>query len=211
MAETLLEIVRQERARAAAAEASLDEQVKSKLGVAGYTAEFGPESPTGCTPVLVTGPSGQVASAWLCLGRTRRRRCDFCDDNWSSTRCDYPTGGACPRCKGRGKQVRSGKPCGACVGTGYRMCNQPICSRCSAHRDPDEDFCPDHREVAGFAPLVRREVCAWTTRAAGLIRRNCLHQGCPRLLQYGQRVLYFGRRRRAMCAACGARYLEISI
>jgi hypothetical protein len=91
------------------------------------------------------------------------------------------------------------------------MCNKPVCSRCAAHREPDEDYCPEHRQLAGFAPLIRREPCAWTDRAHGLIHRECLHAGCAELLAYGSRVLYFARRRRAMCEACGERYLEIAV
>lgn len=205
----LLEMIRQVRAEAAQAEAALGDKEKERLGIAGYKAEFSDDAPGNCTRVLITSTEGQVARGFLCGSRTRRRRCAFCDSGWQTALCDYPTGGPCPKCKGTKR--RSGKPCHPCAATGYWMCNKPICSSCRAHRDPDEDYCPEHRQMAGFAPLIRREACSWTNRASGLIRRDCLHAGCMELLAYGNRVLYFPRRRRAMCEGCGERYLQIAV
>ena len=208
--ESLLEIVRRVRSEAARREADELEEGKTKLGMQGHTIEWGKDVPVVCTPVRITTPSGEVTTGTVCFDRSRspRRRCDFCHNNWSVAQCDYPTGGPCKQCKG--KKTRGGGKCHSCAATGYQMCNRRVCASCRAHRDPDEDYCPDHRERAGFPPLIKREKCYWTNKADGVLRRDCLHQGCEAAISYGNRVLYFPLRRRAMCEACGGRYIEVS-
>jgi hypothetical protein len=145
----------------------------------------------------------------VCGGSRGRKRCQSCTKNWASAQCDYPTGGDCPKCKGSG--VLRGYNCGPCAGTGRKMCNKHLCSVCTAKGEPDEDYCPDHRVLAGFPPLVFRELCAWSKWPPLLNRRDCLRESCEQLIEYGDQVLYFPRRGRAMCRPCGKEYMRISI
>ncbi len=208
--EPLLERVRRERAEAERQEAVKREEDQKELGLEGYTLEWGKDAPVGCTPVRITGPSGQVSTGMACFGRgARRRRCEFCNQDWSVAQCDYPTGGPCPKCKG--KKTRGSRPCHDCAGTGYRMCNRRLCKACRAHREPDEDYCPDHRVYAGFPPLVKRERSFWTTTAREIINRKCLHKECETIISYSDRVLFFPNRKRAMCERCGTNYLELAV
>lgn len=48
----------------------------------------------------------------------------------------------------------------------------------------------------------------WTTKPQ-IVNRKCLHAGCEVRLEYGTRVLYFIKRARAMCAACGEQYKQL--
>lgn len=208
--ENLLEIVRELRTEGARLGAERLEAEMGGFGIEGYKIEWGKDAHAGCTGVRITGPDGQVSTGTVCFDRSRgpRRRCEFCRARWSVAECDYPVGGPCPKCKGR--KTRGGGKCHACAGTGYRMCNSRVCASCRAHREPDEDYCPDHRGLAGFPPALRREKCFWTAEAGGVIRRDCLHQGCSEMIEYGDRVLFFPQRKRAMCRPCGERYLAIS-
>jgi hypothetical protein len=85
-----------------------------------------------------------------------------------------------------------------------------MCATCAAHVEgQDKDYCPDHRVLAGFAPLVWREKCWWLDRAR--VGGACLHRGCPDVIEPGQmRVLFFPKRGRVMCASCGEEYLRIT-
>lgn len=187
------------------------EKVAGQLERDGFKVEVG-DGPGKCSPLRITYPDGSVVGGVLCGGRRApRRRCEFCRANWSSVECDYLTGGPCKKCKGTGR--RSGGECHACVGRGEAMCNRRACDTCAAHRDPDTDFCPDHRVQMGFPPLVRREPCYWIGggRVPLVVNRKCLHRGCETLVEAGEPALYFQRRGRAMCAPCGEAYLKIAV
>ena len=204
--EDLLTKVRALRAEKARAEAERLAQTRQERGLPEYEVEWGKDAPTGCKPVRVTS-QGQAFTGFVCFGRraASRRRCEFCSE-WSSAQCDFPVGGPCKKCKGKGK--RSGGECHACAATGYEMCNKRICKRCRAHADPDEDFCPDHRVAAGFEPFTKRERCYWM-KSGNHHGGQCLHKGCPVVLEPGKPALYFPQRHRLMCEPCGERYLEL--
>lgn len=160
-----------------------------------------------CTPVKVTGADSRVGYGMMCGRRGGRKRCQFCKTRWADSQCDYPMGGNCRKCQGAG--VRDGYNCHDCAGTGRAMCNKHVCSRCRAHREPDEDYCPDHRERAGFARLLVREVCVWLGEAR--FSGKCVHRGCERVVAAGERALWFPERRRLMCEECGDLYLKVSV
>lgn len=161
-----------------------------------------------CTPFAARdNQTGQVRfTGIMCGSRAPRKRCQVCKVNWSVAQCDYPTGGKCRRCKGL--KIARGHNCEPCAGTGRQMCNQHLCIDCRAHRDPAEDYCPTHRTLAGFGPLLKKEVCAWSTTPQ-LVNRKCLRESCVMQIAFGQRVLYFPRRARAMCVACGQQYEQL--
>lgn len=160
-----------------------------------------------CTPMTITTQVGSVSFGVLCNDRAKRNRCQVCKENWSIAQCDYPVGGPCKKCRGSG--VKDGYNCQTCAGTGRRMCNRYLCNDCRTHREPEEDYCPEHRVAAGFPPLVRKEPCAWALKPQ-LVNRKCLREKCGVLISADDRVLYFPRRRRAMCLACGRVYLEVA-
>lgn len=178
-----------------------------------------------CTSFRMINKKGvAVTHGTLLASRAPRTRCQFCKTNWSTGRCDYPTGGKCRKCKGTGlRHIGSLEvtdetltdgirafTCFDCAGTGRAMCNKRICAECGVHREPDEDYCPDHRERAGFGPpLLKREVCRWET-APRIVNRKCLRESCSTILNADDRVLYFPRRSRGMCQGCGDHYLSIS-
>lgn len=161
-----------------------------------------------CTPMRITGPHGRVSTGMICGGRSGRKRCQQCKKNWSIAQCDYPTGGECKKCKGSG--IKDGYNCEPCAGTGRAMCNKNLCSGCRAHKEPDEDYCLGHREQAGLGPApLKRESCKWEV-APGIVNRKCLRESCGVMMTADDRVLFFPRRCRAMCVACGEEYLRIS-
>ncbi|MCI0489368.1 MAG: hypothetical protein L0229_22475 [Blastocatellia bacterium] len=211
--ETIIEAVRRERAEALARDAELSGGQRVEIL----------DSGSGCMPVRVIEGDRVVSTGIVCGVRAPRKRCSFCK-GWSAAQCDYPIGGKCKTCKGegrvhpdwvkkiqdRGAEVPEGARsylCDTCAGTGRAMCNKRICGRCRAHREPDEDYCPDHRVAAGFK--LRRELCGWQTEVM-VISRACLHRGCPALIEFGARVLFFPGRNRAMCESCGEEYLKIT-
>jgi hypothetical protein len=167
----------------------------------------------GCQTMRSTTAGGEVITGIICGGRTGRKRCQVCKKYWSAAQCDYPTGGPCKKCQGKGSKggvegLRAYN-CDTCAGTGRAMCNRHLCGSCTA-KGPgqDEDYCPDHRVLAGLK--MKREPCRWTKEAEQLTRRDCVHQGCTALVEFGVRCLYFPTRRRAMCSACGEAYMKAS-
>lgn len=209
----LIETVRRERAAATEREAALTSGARMELG---YT--------TGrCTPFRLVSDGQPVTHGILCGARTPRRKCQVCKTGASVAQCDYPTGKACRKCKGQG-QTHIGSMevteetvadgirtfnCHSCAGTGRAMCNTHLCRGCRGHIEPDEDYCPDHRQLAGLPPLVKREECRQVT-APLIVNQKCLRESCSVLISADEPVLYFPRRRRAMCAACGEEYLRIA-
>ncbi|HEX8177888.1 MAG TPA: hypothetical protein VF543_22555 [Pyrinomonadaceae bacterium] len=157
-----------------------------------------------CTPIVIRH-RGHISTGWICGGRTRRKRCQACKKGWSVAQCDFPTGGVCKKCKGEG--VKDGHNCEHCSGTGLRMCSRHLCCDCRAHVEPDEDYCPEHTLLAG---LIKRELCEWT-KSPVINSRKCLHRECEVLIAYGERVLFFPKKCRAMCEACGEMYLKIAV
>lgn len=195
----LLETVRRERAEAEARERAVTAAapVSIEIGNAGG----------GCSPVRITErATGRVTSAIVCHGRARRARCQFCA-GWSVGLCDYPTGGPCRKCKGTG--TSAGYNCQKCAGTGREMCNKRVCKKCRAPKEPDEDYCPLHREQAGSGPpKLKRELCRWSSAAT--FGGKCLRASCATRIEEGVRCLSFPTRRRAMCEPCGEEYLSRS-
>lgn len=147
---------------------------------------------------------------FICGPRQHRQRCEFCNRLDYVRLCDYPTGGPCKTCKGE-KKTKRGR-CHLCAETGRAMCNRKVCTACVASKpcgSDSEDYCPDHRERAGFPALIWREDCRWLERAR--YGGACLHRGCPEVIEPGQfRVLYFPARGRVMCNSCGTEYLKIT-
>jgi hypothetical protein len=88
------------------------------------------------------------------------------------------------------------------------MCNRRICKSCVAHVEgEDVDYCPEHRVLAGFPPLVKKEPFKWL--AAARTGGACVHRGCPVEVKAGERALYFSKRQRVMCEACGEAYEKL--
>ncbi|MEO6390823.1 MAG: hypothetical protein ABIP75_03165 [Pyrinomonadaceae bacterium] len=198
--QAILKVIRTQRADDRAREA------QAQLEASGGSVEILGNG-QGCNSIRITMPSGEVTTGIVCFGRGSSRRCEVCRKNTSVAQCDYPTGDACKSCKGKGK--RGGGKCHPCAGSGFGMCNKHLCSECRGHIEPDEDYCPDHRVPAGLPPLLKRESCRWTTEPT-LLRRDCLRQQCTTLIEYGQRVLFFAKRHRAMCSDCGEEYLDMT-
>lgn len=209
----LIETVRRERAAAREREVA---QLKGARMELGYTEG-------GCTPFRLESPGQPVTHGILCGGRAPRHRCQVCKTGASVAQCDYPTGKACRKCKGKGQThidslevtaetmadgIRTFN-CYSCAGTGRAMCNKHLCRACRGHLEPDEDYCPDHRVAAGLPPLIKREPCQQVT-APMIVKRKCLRESCTVEISADEPVLYFPRRRRAMCASCGEEYLRIA-
>lgn len=89
------------------------------------------------------------------------------------------------------------------------MCNKRLCGVCRTHRDPDEDYCPDHRARAGFASAPKRELTAWLDEAR--FSSKCVHKGCETVVKEGERALWFPERQRLMCEDCGEEYLRVAV
>lgn len=158
-----------------------------------------------CQPITIRR-GDRISTGMICGGRTSgRKRCQFCKKNWSRAQCDFPFEGKCKKCKGSG--VRDGYNCHDCAGTGRRMCNKHLCADCCAHKEPDEDYCPEHARAAG---LLKREPCEWTSNPV-ITKRTCLHKGCEKMIAFGELVLFFPRKCRAMCRTCGEMYLEVAV
>ena len=171
-------------------------------------------SGAGCQPFRSTTAAGRVVTGIICTGRSTagRKRCQVCKSKrrWSVAQCDYPTGGPCKKCDGKGYRggVEGLKAynCHDCAGTARAMCNVHLCSECRTKGPgPDEDYCPDHRSSAGIK--LKREPCEW---AQSDVTAKCIHKGCEEVVVEGERCLWFTRRHRPMCLKCGAEYLETS-
>ncbi len=119
--------------------------------------------------------------------------CKFCKRGQGTKRCDY--------------KLRGGK-----------TCNAYICEDCAAHRDPDKDYCPDHRERVGLGPPPRvarlREIreARRKRKAARLTLpprwiEHARYAGrckeCAAQTKAGERILYFEGDRSVMCERCG--------
>jgi hypothetical protein len=161
----------------------------------------------GCLPIRITDKEGAVTTGIICTGRRSRTRCSFCS-NYSVAQCDYPLEGKCKKCKGTG--VKNGFNCHPCAGTGRLMCNKQLCKTCRAHKEPDEDYCPGHRAAAGFPPAIRKEPCDWMVRPK-IVNRKCLRESCATIITAEDHALFFPHRSRAMCEACGEKYLEVAV
>ncbi len=151
-----------------------------------------------CKTFRVTNPEGRVSTGFVCGRNTSRKRCQVCKTGWSDAQCDYPTGGACKKCKGTG--VRDGFNCHDCAGTARAMCNMHLCSACRTQVAPDEDYCPTHRALAGVpSPKPPLDgVWLYSVRTATLCWR------CQDEIAVGHtRAMWFPEKQKLMCAACG--------
>ena len=152
----------------------------------------------------------------VCVGShaaERLPRCGWCRSRAGTDECDFVVGERCKACGGT--KYKGLKPCPRCAGRGVELCNRRFCAkrgdgRCGVRVSKDESYCPGHAEAAGVMPRpkIRREECRWVESAP--VEGTCLHKGCPAVVRVGALCLYFPRRRRAMCEACGAAYLEAS-
>lgn len=173
--------------------------------------------------------SGKMCS--FCNRRQSEYLCDF-ETGEPCKKCKG-TGRALESTSLRGTIVVEGKCSGddGCEGTGRATCSKRLCRGCRA-KSGKLDVCPEHRTAAGVAsvPLRRaveklrglhvvtsspaltkapkREECRWVNEAQ--IDGTCLHKGCVFVVRRRARCLYFPRRRRAMCAPCGAKYLQVT-
>lgn len=100
--------------------------------------------------------------------------------------------------------------CYWCSGSGKQNCNRSFCGeRCGVRISEQEGYCPDHQERAGHKKQLMRERCQWVESALAVSR--CLRRDCNKVVQRGDRVLYFPDRVRWMDQACGEEYLRVSV
>ena len=130
--ETILETVRRERAKALKREAAQSNGARMGLGY----------SEGRCTSFRVIEEGRPVTRGILCGSRAPRRKCQVCKKKWSIAQCDYPVGGDCKKCKGKGQThigalevteetVKDGIRaylCHDCAGTARAMCNKRVCA-----------------------------------------------------------------------------------
>lgn len=144
------------------------------------------------TPAPLKNTDGKIIGYSIgCSRGSTGPLCKFCKRGTGTKRCDYP--------------VRQGK-----------TCDVWLCDRCAAHKDPDEDYCPDHRERAGLGPSA--SVAAYRAQLEAKERRATLPprwieharyagkcRECLRLISSGERILYFSDRG-CLCADCGKQF-----
>ena len=163
----------------------------------------------GCHWVEISRPGSEPVVAHVRMGASGRGvRCEFCKQRPHVSLCDSPTGGPCSKCKGSG--TRAGFNCRDCAGTGRAMCNRKVCGKCRQHREPDEDYCPDHAERAGLKPSASPTTEARTAlRALQLkpMRDGCRFPGacllCGAYLERKSVCWFSVEKRRLVCENCG--------
>ena len=176
--------------------------------------------------VAVDHRRGAISTGVICdrSSRTIFPPCAFCHEPESGERiCDHPTGNPCKKCEG--KKVLEDTwhfmpslvqvfPCDDCNATGIRTCSKPVCLKCVTV-ESGLNLCPNHNgrprpKQPPRAAKVKLEPCEWTRAPSGILNRKCLREVCTTVVSADDRVLYFGRRKRAMCEECGEKYLEVA-
>ena len=140
-------------------------------------------------------------SGFVCRGRSSSAPlCEFCRHYTSVGLCDYEIAGpaSCPKCKGTGK--RGGAACFDCTGTGIARCNKKICKSCRAHvKGQDVDYCPDHRELAGY-PVPANQI---TGRWLYSVRYGAPCWRCKEQIMVGHvKALYAPDKKKLLCVPC---------
>ena len=82
-----------------------------------------------CDSIIIDTPVGPFEGIVCSRGRKRSKTCFICRTNEATRLCDAPVEPSLSKSKSR-------------------TCNTPLCYRCSIHREPDADVCPDHAEWA---------------------------------------------------------------
>jgi hypothetical protein len=85
--------------------------------------------PKACDVVDLPGGGRAI----VCGGGRRTPKCSFCKERPGSKQCDYPINGS----KGGGN-----------------TCDAHICTECALHLEPDNDYCPMHKEKVYQVPAT---------------------------------------------------------